>query len=207
MSALALDNVEKHLGSFVLGPVTLRADSPLTAIVGPSGAGKTTLLSLLTGLIPPHRGVIRHGDRDIAQMSDSERAHFRRDHIGIALQQPFFIGTRSVIDNLSITAKIKGAADPGRGLLERLALRPDALALELSGGELSRANIARAFIGNPETVVLDEPTAMLDSDSAQLVIGLILEESARRKVVVATHDERVVRSSSVVWTIDNGRIL
>lgn len=208
----ALENVTQKLGAFRLGPVSFAVKTPISVIVGPSGAGKTTLLSLLAGLIPATEGRVLFASRDIAKMSDADRSEYRRSHIAIALQQPYFLPRLSIVDNLLFAARFKypGTMDQKANLLlDRLGLaaRANAMAAELSGGELARANIARALLPPCALVVLDEPTAMLDSSNAQMIIDLIQEEARTRSIVIATHDDRIVQKADQVLSLENGRIL
>jgi ABC-type multidrug transport system ATPase subunit len=158
----------------------------VTALLGPSGAGKSTLLRCLNGLVAPDRGeVLLHG-RDVRELAPREL----RRRVGLVAQAPVMLpGT--VRDNVLYAIEDPregrvGDALRAAGLAEAFAGRG---ARELSGGEQARVALARALARDPEVLLLDEPTAALDHDTAAHV-GATLRELADRGlgVCVATHD-------------------
>jgi ABC-2 type transport system ATP-binding protein len=148
---LAADGVGKRFGRrTALAPTTLTVDAGETvALVGPNGAGKSTLLSILAGSLPPSTGeVVRHARS-----------------LGWAPQRPAHYGRLTARENVELFASLAGAASPRSDalrLLEMVELDDDAPAAELSAGNQQRLNLALALLGEPDILLLDEPTAALD---------------------------------------------
>jgi ABC-type multidrug transport system fused ATPase/permease subunit len=158
----------------------------VTALLAPSGAGKSTLLRCLNRLVAPDRGEVLLNGRDITELEPREL----RRRVGLVAQLPVMLpGT--VRDNVLYAIE---DPPPGRelvalraaGLDESFAAR---VARELSGGERARVALARALARDPEVLLLDEPTAALDRDTAAHV-GATLRELAGDglAVLLATHD-------------------
>ena len=188
-------------------------DGRITALIGPSGAGKSALLRLLNRLDDPVDGEIRYCGRPIGEIP--VRALRRR--VGFVFQAPVaFPGT--VRDNLVLAASIADVpANETTGLIddsmkladidEELLDRP---ADRLSGGQLQRVAIARALMTGPETLLMDEPTAALDPETAAILGQTIarLTEERGLTVVMATH--RLVEARSLcphVVMLDKGRVV
>jgi putative ABC transport system ATP-binding protein len=209
LTEVRLESVVVRLPGFTFGPISLAIAGGLTSIVGPSGAGKSTLLSLVAAIRPATEGAVFIDGVDAARLPDRRRAGLRRCAIAFTSQQPLFLADRDLRANLVLAARLRqgGEAriDP---LLERLGLKgkESRLPAELSGGELARANTARVLIGPARLVCLDEPTAMLDEESADLVRDLLVEESRTRRLLVATHDEALVEASTSVIRLLAGRV-
>lgn len=219
MPPLDLRAVTLRRPGFVLGPVDLRVpgDRPpaetgpasLTVLVGPSGSGKSTLLALAAGLMPPSTGDVRHGGVSLASLRDAERARLRRRTVSFAAQQPLFFADLTVAENLARAAARRGVTnglERARHALDRVGLADlaDRPPVYLSGGEQARANVARALLCPAATVLLDEPTAMLDTATAARIRERLIEESRVRPLVVATHDEELVGAGSLVLRLENG---
>ena len=165
-------------------------------LVGPSGSGKSTLLRCLNRLAEPTQGSVRFKGRDITSLNPLEL----RRRAGLVLQTPvLFEGT--VRDNLR-TQPAAARADLSESRLAR-ALSEVGLdtgflnrdGATLSGGEKQRVTIARALLGDPEALLLDEPTAALDPPNAALVIETIsaLRESRGLTIVAVTHQPELIR--------------
>ncbi|MGK2966154.1 MAG: ABC transporter ATP-binding protein [Tepidiformaceae bacterium] len=167
------------------------------ALVGPSGSGKTTLLAMIGGLLAPSAGSIDVNGTQVAKLSGSEQARYRRDQVGYVFQSNNLIPYLTARENLMVVRSIGGkgrgsAGDRADQLLEELGLtrRARAMATELSGGERQRVAIARALMNDPDLVLVDEPTASLDSTRGkQVVLSLIQEVKDRGKLgIMVTHD-------------------
>lgn len=149
------------------------AAAELRGVVGPSGSGKTTLLRALAGLTPLDGGEVSLQGRPI----DAWEPSVWRRNVGLLPQRPvMFPGT--VAENLAQPASLQshaggdGAAPDPADLLERLGLPTsliDRPASELSEGQAARVGLARAVMARPSVLLLDEPTAALDEDTAQQV--------------------------------------
>lgn len=167
------------------------------AIVGPSGSGKTTLLAMIGALLTPTSGSIRVDGQRLDQLDERKLASFRRQRVGFVFQTNNLIPYLTARENLLLMADIGGvdrrtALARADRLLEELGLRhrANALATELSGGERQRVAIARALMNDPALILVDEPTAALDSARGRQVVESLKEEvKSRRKLgIMVTHD-------------------
>jgi len=183
------------------------------AIVGPSGSGKTTLLAMLGGLLQATAGSIRLGDFDVTRASKKELPRYRRERVGFVFQQynlvPYLTARENVyaihLINGRVPAQTRERADQ---LLEELGMtaRAGALPAELSGGERQRVSICRALINNPDLLLVDEPTASLDSKRGHQVVELIARESRDRgKIgIMVTHDLDMTDVAEQVFQMHDG---
>jgi len=204
----------RRSGRVVLKDVVL--DIPpasVTVLMGPSGAGKTTLLRLLNRLDDPAAGTIRYRGEPLTSYAVTSL----RLRVGFVFQTPvMFPGT--VADNLGIAAEIAGlpTADVPQRSSEVMALAELHHSLagrngsELSVGQQQRVNIARALMATPETLLLDEPTAALDVETARGLLKTVrtLCSEQALMVVLTTHrpdDARQVGDQIVM--LRDGRVL
>ncbi len=181
------------------------------AIVGPNGAGKTTFLLALANLLGRQEGQITFGGKPLAQWNDLE---YRR-RISLVFQNPLLLDM-SVAANVSLGLRLRGL--PRREIdagvadwLQRLGIAGLASrrASELSGGEAQRACLARAFVLNPELMLLDEPFPALDPptrlDLLEDLAGLLAED--HRTAILVTHNlKEAVKLSDRVAVIVGGRL-
>ncbi len=165
-------------------------------LVGPSGSGKSTLLRCLNRLEEPTQGTVRFAGRDLRALDPLEL----RRHAALVLQTPvLFEGT--VADNLRMhppSAHVDVSPTRLARALSEVGLDPDLLVRDgkaLSGGEKQRVTIARALLGNPEALLLDEPTAALDPPNAALVVDTIaaVRQAHGLTIVVVTHQPELIR--------------
>jgi putative ABC transport system ATP-binding protein len=183
------------------------------AIVGPSGSGKTTLLAMIGGLLTPSGGSIEVDGRDIAKLGNGERAAYRRESVGYVFQSNNLVPYLTARENLLLMQAIAGGnrSDARRRasqLMEELGItaRADALASELSGGERQRVAIGRALMNNPDLVLVDEPTASLDSQRGRQVVRSLIEEvKSRDKLgIMVTHDLEMAALADRVLELHDG---
>ena len=167
-------------------------------ITGSSGKGKTTLLHLLAGILKPSTGAIRIDETDITNLKARQLDQFRGQHIGIVFQQPHFIASLSVIENLMLAPYFSGSAiKNGRAkeLLAHLQISEQATKKpsRLSQGQQQRVSIARALMNNPALILADEPTSSLDDENCAIVANLLKEQAqmANAALVIVTHDQRL----------------
>ncbi|MFP6769451.1 MAG: ABC transporter ATP-binding protein, partial [Planctomycetaceae bacterium] len=181
---------------------------------GPSGSGKTTLLSLLGALDRPTSGRVRFADLNLEDCSDVELARQRR-RMGFVFQDFSLIPRLPTWENTTYpqiprglsAAKRRQAADE---VLSRLGLtaKADTPPEELSGGEQQRVAVARALIGEPEVIFADEPTSNLDRGAATELAAILQEiNAAGTTLVVSTHDTDLKESASLVFLLEDGRLL
>lgn len=178
-------------------------------IKGESGSGKTTLLSIIGGIHQANEGNVHVLGKNLSGMKDSQRDHFRSDHIGFIFQLFNLIPYLSVLDNIVLPCKFsklrKSRALERSSSLQEEALRllshlqldaPDMIQKpvnELSVGQQQRVAAARALIGSPELVIADEPTSALDADVRERFITLLLDECqlSGATLVFVSHDQQL----------------
>ncbi|HYW17555.1 MAG TPA: ABC transporter ATP-binding protein [Allosphingosinicella sp.] len=177
-------------GTRALDHVTLSIPRGMYGLLGPNGAGKSTLMRTVATLQTPTEGSIRFGDIDV--VADPEKL---RRTLGY-LPQDFGVYPRvSAYDMLDHMAVLKGIASTGQrkatveALLHQVNLwsvRKKALA-GFSGGMRQRFGIAQALIGNPELIIVDEPTAGLDPEERNRFLNLLAEIGENVVVILSTH--------------------
>lgn len=185
------------------------------AIVGASGSGKSTLLNLLAGLDTVSAGIVELAGRDLARMSEKQRARWRNRHLGFVYQFHHLLPEFTALENVAMPRLIAGASRvqslrEAERMLEAVSLsarlrhRPG----QLSGGERQRVAIARSLINAPACVLMDEPTGNLDPAAARQLLALIdtLRASSSAFVVV-THDALVAGHMQRVLRLDGGRLV
>lgn len=221
MTSLSVSNVTKTFGEgegevTAVRDVSFSADAgEFIALVGPSGSGKTTLLAMIGGLLSPTSGSIKVNGTSLGELSGSDQARYRRDQVGYVFQSNNLLPYLTVRENLmlvrAIGAKGRGtAASRADELIEELGLgkRRNALATELSGGERQRVAIARALMNDPDLVLVDEPTASLDSTRGRQVVKSLLEEvKSRNKLgIMVTHDLDMAGMADRVLELHDGAL-
>jgi len=182
-------NLTVHSGEFV-------------AIWGPSGSGKTTALNLGGALDTPTSGTIRLEGVDLATLSRKALSRLRRDRIGFVFQAYNLIPVLTAFENAEAVLALQGVAASERRdrvmqLLKDVGLagmehrRPN----ELSGGQQQRVAIARAIASNPAVILADEPTANVDSETAEKLLTIMARLNEERGItfVFSTHDPRVMK--------------
>lgn len=199
-AALSVSAVSHHYGELtVLDDVSLEvAKGELVAIIGPNGAGKTTLLKVVAGALTADRGEVTP----------------EPSGIGWVPQQPAVYGRLTVRENLALFAKLQGVDDPATvidRMLEQAALqdRADDLVATLSGGNQQRVNIAAGLLGEPEILLLDEPSSSLDPRQRGRMWEFIASlTGAGTAVLFTTHDvAEAERHADRVVVLSAGRVI
>lgn len=185
----------------------------MVAIVGPSGSGKSTLLHCLSGLESPTEGTIKLAGHDIVGISPNQLSKIRRAHAGFIFQSYNLISSLSAIENVSVAARLSGAAVAEQdlqhlfakmGLAEKQKLKP----VQLSGDEQQRVSIARALATNADIIFADEPTGALDAENTQHVLKILrnLVDVEGRSVLLVTHDLEAAALADRVLVFIDGTI-
>lgn len=215
--AIRLEQVTFRYGGERGGITGIDLDLPagsLTALVGESGSGKTTLGRLLLGLAQPESGRILINGIDLAACDGAQW----RSRIAWVPQQPF-IFSASIRDNLLLGSPA-ASNDEIRTALQAAAAWTFVEALPngletvlgdrgagLSGGELRRLALARAYLRQADLIILDEPTAGLDAENEALISSVLQKLALKRTVLVISHRETTVRSAQRVAVMAGGRIV
>ena len=185
------------------------------ALVGPSGSGQTTILNLIAGLILPTKGTLKHAGNDITNFSLEDRTKHRLDYMGFVFQDYQLLPILTAAENIELPLQLKGFSK--KEISERIAWALAQVGLEkmgnrfpkqLSGGQQQRVSIARAVAGRPQIVLADEPTANLDSKTAQEIIELFLKLNKEFKLtfIFSTHDQRLIDQVRTVFYVKDGQI-
>ena len=185
------------------------------SLAGPSGSGKTTLLNTIGGLDKPSSGSITIGGEDITKLDGGALADLRLTKIGFVFQAYNLIPVFSAAENVEFILQLLGVA-PGERRARAMELLK-AVGLEgmesrrparLSGGQQQRVAVARALASKPSIVLADEPTANLDSKTAEELIALMseLNKSLGITFLMATHDARVITRTRRHIELTDGRI-
>jgi putative ABC transport system ATP-binding protein len=187
----------------------------LLALTGPSGSGKSTILNLCGLIDTPDSGEITLDGQAIAGLDEVQRTLLRRDALGFVFQSFNLVPVMTVAENVDYPLFLIGVPLAERrervaaqlkavGLQDHAQHRPDAL----SGGQRQRVAIARALIKRPRLVIADEPTASLDSHTADQVLDLMRERGHAEGAafVIATHDSRLTSRCDRVLSLLDGRI-
>ncbi|MDR0560242.1 MAG: ABC transporter ATP-binding protein [Prevotellaceae bacterium] len=192
------------------------AKGEFTAIVGPSGSGKTTLLNMIGGLDAPTSGAILIDGKNISSLSEKQLTAFRLHHIGFVFQAYNLIPVLTAKENVAFIMELQGR---GKEEIERRAVellqavglgdRMDSRPAKLSGGQQQRVAVARALASKPQFVLADEPTANLDSKSAENLLDIMerLNEQEGVTFIFSTHDPRIMAKAKRIITLEDGKMI
>ncbi|GGX87673.1 ATP-binding cassette domain-containing protein [Massilia dura] len=222
MNIVELTHVEKAYGKdqgrvVALHNLSLQVQAGEFACVwGASGSGKSTLLNLIGLLDRADLGAVRVDGTDCATLGESEAAQFRNATIGFVFQGFNLVPVLSALENVMLPlqiAAVPAAEGKARALraLADVGLEQQARKLpdEMSGGQRQRVAIARALVNDPKLVLADEPTANLDSVTAESVIALMRKLNNEKGVtfVFSTHDARLLGYAGRRLELSDGRIV
>jgi putative ABC transport system ATP-binding protein len=186
-----------------------------TVICGPSGSGKTTMLNLIGALDSATSGQVVLEGRELGRLNKKELSELRRDRIGFVFQAYNLMPVLTAYENAEMVLWVQGVDAKARrervmGLLEQVGLKgmEDRRPSELSGGQQQRVAIARAIASNPAVVLADEPTANVDSETAETLLGLMEELNREQGVtfLFSTHDPQVMERARRVVRLVDGNI-
>ena len=215
---IQVKNITKgYNGEEVLHGVSLSIeDGEFVSIMGESGSGKSTLLSIIGGFLLADSGEVLLNGENVSSMNDKDLARLRCTRLGFVFQGYKLIPTLSVRDNIMLPALLGGGVeselDPYLNeITEQLNISdilkkfPD----ELSGGQCQRVAIARALLYKPEFIVLDEPTAALDSEMEAKVMSFLVKINRElgTTILQVTHSKTVSEYGKRVIYLKDGRVL
>ncbi len=182
---------------------------------GPSGSGKTTLLNILSGLDTPTHGEIEIDGQRVDKMSKADLADMRLSKIGFVFQAYNLIPVLSAQENVEFVMQLQGVSSAERAKKARAIIKEVGLeGLEnrrpgdLSGGQQQRVAVARAIVSEPSLILADEPTANLDSHTAESLMELLrtMNEEHGVTFLFSTHDKLVMDYSKRLIKLHDGRI-
>jgi len=185
-------------------------------IVGPSGSGKTTLLSVLSGILKPNSGSVSVEGVDVWSLDADQLAEFRLNKIGFVFQDYHLFPRLNTAENAAIPLILRRrdwdeSIEVATKYLDIVGLkgRSDLPPVKLSGGEQQRVAIARAMVGEPDILIMDEPTASLDGDTGHAIVKFVHDNilTAQRCIIVVTHDSRIYEFATRILKMEDGRII
>jgi putative ABC transport system ATP-binding protein len=188
----------------------------LLALTGPSGSGKSTILNMCGLIDTPDSGEIVLGGVSVTGVDEIQRTLLRRDAIGFVFQSFNLVPVMTVAENVDYPLFLAGV--PAAQRKQRVAKQLEAVGLQehadhlpdaLSGGQRQRVAIARALVKRPRLVIADEPTASLDSATAEQMLSLMRElgHAEGAAFVIATHDSRLTQRCDRVLNLLDGRLV
>ncbi len=191
------------------------ADGEFVAIMGPSGCGKSTLLNIMGMLDSPSSGTYEFAGTDVAGMSESKLADFRKRNIGFIFQSFNLVDELTVRENVELAllyhnvpandrrARVEQVMDRV-GIAHRARHRPS----QLSGGQQQRVAVARALVGAPKLILADEPTGNLDTAHGEEVMRMLQALNQEGStIVMVTHSPSHADYASRTVNMLDGRIL
>lgn len=224
MSTITLESVSKDYaaprakkkGPPAVQDINLKIEQgEFVFVLGSSGAGKSTLLHLMAGDFPPTKGRVLLNGIDLATVPERKRPQIRRRY-GLVWQDPKLIEDRTIFENIAITMRAAGVrrkeiyeAVPKALGIVGLRKTLDSFPHEISGGERMRIELARAIVNSPDILIVDEPTANLDNDTAWDMVQLFQEINRRgTTVIMATHAKSFVNIlRKRVITLADGKVI
>lgn len=219
--AIKADGITKWFGegearTAALRDVNLEVNfGEMVYVVGPSGSGKTTLLSVLSGILRPDSGTVTAEKLNLWTLKADDLASFRLNKIGFAFQDYHLFPRLTVAENVAIPLILKHidwdkAIEEAMKYLDIVGLkgRANLPPVKLSGGEQQRVAIARAIVGQPDILIMDEPTASLDGDAGRSIVSFVKDKvlNEKRCILIVTHDSRIYEFATRILHMEDGRL-
>lgn len=185
------------------------------ALAGPSGSGKTTLLNIIGALDKPTSGRVYLGDDDITKLSKNELSQIRLNRIGFIFQEYNLIPVLTALENVEYVMLLQGLSEKDRrdkayAILKEVGLEglEDRRPSQLSGGQQQRVAVARAIVSHPSLILADEPTANLDSKTADSLLDLMYALNQEKGItfVFSTHDKLVMEHARRLILLKDGKV-
>lgn len=184
------------------------------AIIGASGSGKSTLLHILGSVDKPTSGKVIIDGTDLAKLSPTQAAIFRRRKVGLVYQFYNLIPTLTVRKNILMPLTLD-KKKPNNEYFEKIVSslgisdKLEALPNQLSGGQQQRVAIARSLIYRPALLLADEPTGNLDQKNSKEIIDLLKlsNRNLEQTILLITHDEKIALEAGRIITIEDGHII
>lgn len=215
---IKLDKVSKTFGLGTTGLIDvslLVEKGEFVFLVGPTGSGKTTLFRLLIRDTLPTKGTVIVGDFDVAKLPHGKIPHLRKK-IGVVFQDLKLLLDRTIFENIILPLEVSGVKfGQAKKQVEQvmsqvgIAMHSDKFPIQLSGGELQRAAIARALVFSPDILLADEPTGNLDPGTSRDIVKLLADVNTKgTTVIMATHNIEIVNSfQKRVVALEKGKLI
>lgn len=219
MVVVELKNISRH---FMLGNNQIDALNHINLTIeqgeflvlkGASGSGKSTLLNIIGIMDQASHGETYIAGKSLNQLSDNQQSAMRKKHIGFIFQSFNLLPVLTALENVQYPLSLQGIKDTKEratkalkrvGLEEFIHHKPN----QLSGGQMQRVAIARALVTEPDIILADEPTANLDSVSAQSIMTLMTELNQQGiTFIFATHHDYVLSKASRIIELKDGSII
>lgn len=215
-----IDLAVSHYNRPVLHDLSLSVGAgEFVAVTGRTGAGKTTLLNVIGGLDPEVGGYaitgsIKVNGVELVGASSTQLAEIRRNHVGYVFQNLNLLPTLTAAENVAVPLQLNGTSTSRAAALATEALaqvnltdRSDDPPSALSGGEQQKVAVARALVGGRSLLLADEPTAALDSVTAEATLSLLRQQADHgNAIVMVTHDSAKAAWASRVVRLHGGTI-
>lgn len=190
-------------------------EGDFSIIFGPSGCGKSTLLHIILGLEPPTTGTVHFFDWNFYAFPEDERSEFRKNNIGMVYQQPNWIKSLTVLENVAFAASLLGldrikANTRADEVLKMVGMEAWAqyLPTELSSGQQQKVSLARALVTDPKVIIADEPTGNLDYQSGIELMQLFKSLEGRGKtIIMVTHNVDNIDFATAVIQMFDGEVI
>ncbi|MFA5136625.1 MAG: ABC transporter ATP-binding protein [Patescibacteria group bacterium] len=184
-------------------------------IFGPSGCGKSTLLHTLSGLENPTEGKVIMEDKDFYAMTEDERGLYRRDKVGMIYQEPLWISSFNVIENVMFPSFLLDQKEDdvrvrAQQLLDSIGLGKwsSYMPLELSSGQQQKISLIRSLMLDPLLIIADEPTGNLDTVSGRELLERFMKLVDEGKtIIMVTHDLEYLKYASKIYHILDGEVV
>lgn len=190
-------------------------EGEFVSVMGPSGSGKSTLLFAMSGMERIDKGIISFDGRDLSSYKENELADLRRRLMGFVFQQPTLLHNLNILDNIILPSlrdnrnNVANTVKKAKALMKKTGIEELAKRgiTQVSGGQLQRAGICRALMGDPKIIFCDEPTGALNSKSAEEIMNIFAEiNMGGTAVLLVTHDARVASRTERILFMCDGKI-
>ncbi|EKD86524.1 MAG: hypothetical protein ACD_37C00255G0003 [uncultured bacterium] len=215
---IILENVSKKFGTgvFAISDITFSIEKgEFVFLIGPTGSGKTTIFRLIIREMIPTEGRVVVNDWDLGKLPNRKVSDLRKK-IGVVFQDLKLLADRTILENTILPLEVSGvksreAIRRAEETLSQVGIleHKDKFPVQLSGGELQRAAIARALILSPDILLADEPTGNLDEATSWEIVKLLSDINEKgTTVIMATHSIEIIKKlNKRIVELDKGKVL